>query len=799
VKFNVLWLLASGVVIYCFWSPHSREAMSICNHSYVARYHNRPASLGQECPYAQFYDRVRPTGAPPSEAGGASFLPFDSSGACIFHSQERAWKRQNDFTGEFLQLVRMLDEHDAERYYDFAEFVFPGNDLITKRGVEEYSLRITDTIFRKEAYFTGASFPDLMEFERVDFQQGASFDQAQFHRDLKFEKARIRGLDFTEAKFTDGVSFKGVEFLSYTLFSSATFAATTNSPLVLFKDSRFEGIADFSAADFTLGNQSAVSFSNVEFQDFADFRNTHFNCQVQFSDVCFADTTDFIDTSFDMVRSTARYRGTAVEFNQIQVPTDAVLSFVSTDANNKMFNHDVQMSFKEDPSGTVRFENVNFNLLTASSKERLIQLAKSGRVEIGSGCIKYRFQTEVQTIFVSKGNAALILELCQTFTNYFTASNGVNLGFEIVERNPTKVSFFYFTDEDVSEDTFRERLARTKHSLWDLLSVGSEEQLLTLQGPTGIALSTEKESGLINAVDAISALLGTFFRIGARIALGRWTEADTAALLNAIPLNQEVARRRAPGLHQLLVDRYTRGTLLGLSGRLNERLFSEGAALGVEQALRVLQIRESNMQKKIKILFLAANPTDTSALRLGEEVRQIEEKITFGSHREAFELIQQHAVRVSDLQRILLKHQPHIVHFSGHGSKISEIVLEDGLGKSKPVSKEAISALFRILKDNVRVVVLNACFSKPQAEALDEIIDYVIGMNKQVGDKMAISFAGAFYQALAFGRTVTEAFDLAKVELDLVRLPGSDTPELLVRAGANVKSPLITPQNKRAG
>ena len=197
------------------------------------------------------------------------------------------------------------------------------------------------------------------------------------------------------------------------------------------------------------------------------------------------------------------------------------------------------------------------------------------------------------------------------------------------------------------------------------------------------------------------------------------------------------------------------------------------------------------MKEKIKILFLAANPTDTSPLRLGEEVRQIDEKIAYGSVRDSFELLQHHALRTSDLQRVLLKHRPHIVHFSGHGSKAREIVLEDNDGESKRVSKETLTTLFTILKDNVRVVVLNACFSKPQAEALNKVIDYTIGMKKEIGDKMAISFAGAFYQALAFDRSVSEAYQLAKVEVDLSRLAGSDIPQLFVRRGTNVKKPFL--------
>jgi len=77
------------------------------------------------------------------------------------------------------------------------------------------------------------------------------------------------------------------------------------------------------------------------------------------------------------------------------------------------------------------------------------------------------------------------------------------VGFEIIDRDKTKVSFFYFTDENISEETFSDRLAQTEQSLWDLLSIGSEEQLAAFEVPTGTALSTGKAS-------AVSALLGTF-------------------------------------------------------------------------------------------------------------------------------------------------------------------------------------------------------------------------------------------------------------------------------------------------
>ncbi|QYO63399.1 hypothetical protein [Leptolyngbya sp. 7M] len=68
-----------------------------------------------------------------------------------------------------------------------------------------------------------------------------------------------------------------------------------------------------------------------------------------------------------------------------------------------------------------------------------------------------------------------------------------------------------------------------------------------------------------------------------------------------------------------------------------------------------------------KILVFAANPKHTSELRLGEEVREIEEGLRRSQYRDRFALTSKWAVRVRDVYRYMLDIQPQIVHFSGHG------------------------------------------------------------------------------------------------------------------------------------
>lgn len=192
-----------------------------------------------------------------------------------------------------------------------------------------------------------------------------------------------------------------------------------------------------------------------------------------------------------------------------------------------------------------------------------------------------------------------------------------------------------------------------------------------------------------------------------------------------------------------------------------------------------MEKHKNQQDQPIKIIFLAANPTDTKRLRLDKEIRQIKQALRQSEFRDKLVIEQEWAVRVSDLQGYLLQHKPQIVHFSGHGSEASEIVLEDDDGNSHDVPAQALSKLFEIFKNELRCVVLNACYSAPQAQAIAQHIDCVVGMSKAIGDEAAISFAVAFYRALGYGKDVKTAFDLGCLQIHLENLEEQDTPKLI--------------------
>ena len=206
------------------------------------------------------------------------------------------------------------------------------------------------------------------------------------------------------------------------------------------------------------------------------------------------------------------------------------------------------------------------------------------------------------------------------------------------------------------------------------------------------------------------------------------------------------------------------------------------------------------------ILVLAANPKGTSRLRLDQEIREIQSGLERASHRDRFQMEQRWAVRPRDIQRALLDCNPAIVHFSGHGVGTSQseaagstrdigfaedtsgpastmtqsegLMFEDETGHAKLVSTEALASLFSLFSDKIECVVLNACYSAVQANAIAQHIPYVVGMKRAIGDRAAIEFSVSFYDALLAGRPVDFAYKLGCNGIQMQGIPEHLTPVL---------------------
>lgn len=180
---------------------------------------------------------------------------------------------------------------------------------------------------------------------------------------------------------------------------------------------------------------------------------------------------------------------------------------------------------------------------------------------------------------------------------------------------------------------------------------------------------------------------------------------------------------------------------------------------------------------KRKILFLTANPKDSLQLNLGGELRKVKDGLSMSTHRDKFDLESEPAVQISTITRAMMVQRPEIVHFSGHGTGVEGIVVENAKGETELFPTIGLDRLFKMFKKNVKCVILNACFSKEQAEVISKHGIYVVGMNTAVGDKAAIDFSVGFYQALGEGENFEFAFNIAMINTS-TNILDANTPEL---------------------
>ncbi|MCA9719389.1 MAG: CHAT domain-containing protein [Myxococcales bacterium] len=229
--------------------------------------------------------------------------------------------------------------------------------------------------------------------------------------------------------------------------------------------------------------------------------------------------------------------------------------------------------------------------------------------------------------------------------------------------------------------------------------------------------------------------------------------------------------------------------------------------LGASRARALLERAPEPIAARPRLLFLAANPGETGRLDLEREHREIEAALRRGERGPPLSLRAAWAVRISDLQDALLRHQPTIVHFSGHGVSgraasgdsrrgrdlsapvtspggprgRAGLVLRGAADERVTLSPEALAELLDEFSGDLRCVVLNACHSREQAETLARRVDVVIGMDADVEDGVAIAFARGFYGALAHDAALARAFNLGCNAIALAGFDQASAPRLIVR------------------
>jgi esterase/lipase superfamily enzyme len=180
-------------------------------------------------------------------------------------------------------------------------------------------------------------------------------------------------------------------------------------------------------------------------------------------------------------------------------------------------------------------------------------------------------------------------------------------------------------------------------------------------------------------------------------------------------------------------------------------------------------------QKKKCILVLAANPQSTDLAELEREAKIIATQLADCEYGEDYEIRIEQGMRIEDLRRYLVEHQPTIVHVVGQGSATGEIVLADDSDRVAPVTPAEIADLFATTEQQIECVLLNSCFSLEMADALLEFIPCTIGIDEDNYDPDAETFLSEFYQGIFSGEGYYRAYEWGR---DLIPASERENAEL---------------------
>lgn len=168
-------------------------------------------------------------------------------------------------------------------------------------------------------------------------------------------------------------------------------------------------------------------------------------------------------------------------------------------------------------------------------------------------------------------------------------------------------------------------------------------------------------------------------------------------------------------------------------------------------------------QSWLPTVFIAfANDLDDHLAALKQESRNIYDVLSPLEEQGAISIHREESIEVDELYHDLLSFNDRVVifHYAGHADG-TMLQFEQGVGGA-----DGIAGLLG-QQTSLKLVFLNGCATKNQVNALHQAgIPAVIATAVKINDSKATLLSHAFYQALADGQSIFEAFDSAKHYLE---------------------------------
>lgn len=463
----------------------------MCNHQY-----SLPEFENKTCEVSTFFRNGE--GRIPLE------LKYDALGVCVFHSRDLAWK-ENIFWEYFELLISWFQESGLKRLpaQEFEFFGAKDRWAFLRGETLDFTLDLRGAKFHEGMHLcevktdfvnlSSCVAVGLSTFELCEF--GDFYGLNSTIGEIAFKRCRFNGSAlFNEAAVTGFCEFSNCTFQNYVSFKKSVFTGISEGYKFLFSENVVNSALDFESADFAM---------DVFIED------SVFNGEVDFIDTCFRE-------------------GNSVEFWGPKINSN--FNFLASDGRPKLFSERVSLLVhEEDLIGSINFKNVNFVNIVYSHRQSLKKLVRTGKVNIGKGCIKYNRQTPLMSVDVSEHNQILITELANTFAQFMRFDDEVNLGFEIEEQTKEKIKFFYFSDMEISDSEFLNRLYQGESQMWSLFKIKDDSVAVDTE------VTVEGHVADLNKFDALISLGAFALKLTARIRSNSITNSELSSILNATP------------------------------------------------------------------------------------------------------------------------------------------------------------------------------------------------------------------------------------------------------------------------
>jgi hypothetical protein len=180
------------------------------------------------------------------------------------------------------------------------------------------------------------------------------------------------------------------------------------------------------------------------------------------------------------------------------------------------------------------------------------------------------------------------------------------------------------------------------------------------------------------------------------------------------------------------------------------------------------RIRPLAVTPPLRVLAMISSPDDYPPLDVEQEWAKLHEALSDLEQEDLVTVERLDEATLASLLPRLQRGEYHIFHFIGHGgfdqqAQDGVLILEGGKRRGRPVSGQDLGTLLRDHRP-MRLAVLNACegartsstdpFAGTAQSLIQQGVPAVIAMQFEITDEAAITFANAFYGAVAGGYPV---------------------------------------------